>query len=149
MKEGHAMSRRNKQMSNDPNFSGSQVPAALLNSLEWRSIGPYRGGRVVAVTGDPANSQVFYFGSTGGGVWKTEDGGTYWENISDGVFKRASVGAIAVAESDPNVLYVGMGESTIRSNVSHGDGVYQSTDGGRAWRHVGLAATRHIGQGRG
>jgi len=87
----------------------------------------------VAVAGDPTNSQVFYFGSTGGGVWKTTDGGIIWENVSDGYFKRASVGALAVSQSDPNVIYVGMGETTIRSNVSHGDGVYRSTDGGKTW----------------
>ncbi len=124
------------------------VNPALLASLEWRSIGPYRGGRSVAVAGDPTNPLVFYFGSTGGGVWKTTDGGVYWENISDGFFKRASVGAIAVAPSDPNVIYVGMGESTIRGNVSHGDGVYKSTDGGKTWTHLGLADTRQIGKVR-
>jgi photosystem II stability/assembly factor-like uncharacterized protein len=118
---------------------------ALLTSLEWRSIGPYRGGRVVAVAGDPESSQVFYFGSTGGGVWKTSDGGLYWENVSDGFFKRASVGAMAIAPSDPNVIYVGMGETSIRGNVSHGDGVYKSTDGGKTWTHSGLEDTRHIG----
>jgi photosystem II stability/assembly factor-like uncharacterized protein len=124
------------------------VEPALYEAMEWRLIGPHRGGRVVAVAGDPANPQVFYFGSTGGGVWKTTDGGVYWENISDGFFKRASVGAIAVAPSDPNVIYVGMGEATIRGNVSHGDGVYKSTDGGKTWRHLGLAETRNIGKVR-
>ena len=118
----------------------------LLKSLEWRSIGPYRGGRVVAVTGDVSHSQVFYFGSTGGGVWKTTNGGVFWENVSDGFFKRASVGAIAVAPSDPNVLFVGMGETTIRGNVTHGDGVYKSTDAGKTWQHMGLEDTRHIGK---
>lgn len=117
-----------------------------LNSLEWRSVGPFRAGRVVAVAGDPANSQVFYFGSTGGGIWKTTDGGLLWDNVSDGFFKRASVGAIAVSSFDPNVLYVGMGETSIRGNVSHGDGVYKSTDGGKTWKHLGLEQTRHIGK---
>ncbi|HEX9057284.1 MAG TPA: hypothetical protein VF818_07100, partial [Ktedonobacterales bacterium] len=79
-------------------------PQGFGHALEWRGIGPYRGGRVVAVAGDPAHPLVFYFGSTGGGVWKTTDGGLYWENVSDGFFKRASVGALAVAPSDPNVL---------------------------------------------
>src|SRR5579884_2083152 len=120
------------------------VAPALLAALEWRLIGPHRGGRVVAVAGDVADPLVFYFGSTGGGVWKTEDGGVTWANVSDGFFRTASVGAIAVAESDPNVLYVGTGESTIRGNVSHGDGVYKSTDGGATWRHLGLADTEHI-----
>jgi photosystem II stability/assembly factor-like uncharacterized protein len=129
-------------------MSMSSVDPAALAALEWRSIGPFRGGRVIAVAGHPTEFATFYMGSTGGGVWKTEDGGTYWENISDGYFKRASVGALAVAESDPNVIYVGMGESTIRSNVSHGDGVYKSTDGGRTWRHCGLTETRNIGKVR-
>lgn len=129
----------------EPNFIG-EVDPALLASLEWRSIGPYRGGRSVAVAGDPVNPLVFYFGSTGGGVWKTTDGGVFWENVSDGFFKRASVGAIAVAPSDPNVIYVGMGESTIRGNVSHGDGVYKSTDAGKTWTHMGLSDTRQIGK---
>ncbi|HEU5374017.1 MAG TPA: hypothetical protein VFV38_01115 [Ktedonobacteraceae bacterium] len=120
----------------------------LFKGLEWRSLGPYRGGRVVAVAGDPVDKQKFYFGSTGGGIWQTTDGGLIWENISDGYFQRASVGAIAVSQADPNVIYVGMGETTIRGNVSHGDGMYKSTDGGRSWLHLGLAETRHIGKVR-
>ena len=117
----------------------------LLKALEWRNIGPFRGGRCVAVAGDPIHDQTFYFGSTGGGVWKTTNGGLLWENVSDGHFKRASVGALAVAPSDPNVIYAGMGEATIRGNVSHGDGVYRSTDAGKTWTHLGLEATRNIG----
>jgi photosystem II stability/assembly factor-like uncharacterized protein len=124
------------------------IASERLHALEWRSIGPFRGGRVVAVAGDPKDDQTFYMGSTGGGVWKTTDGGIFWENISDGFFRRASVGAIAVAESDPNVIYVGMGEATIRGNVSHGDGVYRSTDAGKTWAHCGLGETRNIGKVR-
>ncbi|MEZ4669525.1 MAG: glycosyl hydrolase [Anaerolineae bacterium] len=112
--------------------------------LEYRCIGPFRGGRVVTVAGDPTNPAVFYFGAVAGGVWKTTDAGMYWECISDGYFNTASVGALAVAESDPNVLYAGTGETTIRIDVSHGDGVYKSTDQGRTWSHMGLADTRHI-----
>src|SRR5579875_3796831 len=126
------------------NQPASGIDATLLNALEWRLVGPHRGGRVVAVAGDPTDAQVFYFGATGGGVWKTSDGGLSWENISDGFFKRASVGALAVAPSDPNVIYVGMGETTIRSNVSHGDGVSTSTDRGKTWSHLGLAETQQI-----
>src|SRR3954465_13837688 len=117
-------------------------------AVEGRSVGRFRGGRVIAVAGHPTELATFYMGSTGGGVWKTEDGGTYWENISDGFFSRASVGALAVADADPNVIYVGMGESTIRSNVSHGDGVYKSTEGGRTWGHLGLTETGNIGKVR-
>src|SRR5438067_7686024 len=124
--------------------NGSQVDPTILNQLEWRCIGPHRGGRVVAVAGDPSNPMVAYFGACAGGVWKTTDGGTYWENVSDGYLNTAAVGAIAVADADPNVVYVGMGETCIRGNVSHGDGVYKSTDGGKTWANGGLADTRHI-----
>ncbi len=116
------------------------------SSLRYRNIGPNRGGRVVAVAGDPDDMTRFYFGSTGGGVWMTDDGGQIWENISDGFFSYASVGAMQVSESDSNVIYVGMGEAAIRGNVSRGDGVYKSTDRGRTWQHKGLAATQNIGE---
>jgi photosystem II stability/assembly factor-like uncharacterized protein len=128
--------------------SSRSIIPNFLDKLEWRNAGPFRGGRVVAVAGDPRDRNTFYFGSTGGGVWKTGDGGVYWENVSDGFFKRASVGGIAVSKSDPNVIYVGMGESCIRGNVSHGDGVYRSTDAGKTWTHLGLEKTRNIGQVR-
>lgn len=124
------------------------MTSGIDNLLRWRCIGPFRGGRVVAVAGDPTRPGVFYFGGCAGGVWKTEDAGTYWYNVSDGFFKTSSVGALAVAESDPNVIYAGMGESTIRIDVSYGDGVYKSTDAGRSWQHMGLAETRHIGKVR-
>jgi photosystem II stability/assembly factor-like uncharacterized protein len=120
----------------------------LSGMLEWRCIGPHRGGRVVAAAGDPVDPMTFYFGAVAGGVWKTTDGGNVWENISDGFFKTAAVGALAIAESDPNVIYVGTGEATIRGNVSHGDGVYKSTDAGQTWLNVGLANTRHIAKVR-
>ncbi len=120
----------------------------LLNSLPWRQAGPFRGGRSVAAAGDPQRNQTYYFGACAGGVWKTTDGATTWQNVSDGFFKTASVGAIAVADSDPNVIYAGMGESCIRGNVSHGDGVYRSDDGGTTWQHRGLTDTRHIARVR-
>jgi photosystem II stability/assembly factor-like uncharacterized protein/uncharacterized protein YueI len=119
-----------------------------LKGLQWRSIGPYRGGRVTAVAGVTSQPNVYYFGATGGGVWKTTDGGVNWTAVSDDYFKTGSVGAIGVSESDPNVIYVGMGESPVRGNVSHGDGVYKSTDAGKSWKHVGLGDTRHIGRVR-
>ena len=121
---------------------------SLLKGLQWRSIGPYRGGRATAVAGVTSQPGVFYFGATGGGVWKTTDGGINWDNVSDEYFKTGSVGAIGVAESDPNVVYVGMGEAPIRGNFSHGDGVYKSTDAGKTWKHVGLEDTRQISRVR-
>jgi photosystem II stability/assembly factor-like uncharacterized protein len=120
----------------------------FLGALSWRCIGPHRGGRVVAVAGDPVDPATFYFGACAGGVWKTTDGGVYWENVTDGFLSTCAVGAVAVAPSDPNVVYAGMGESTIRIDVTHGDGVYRSTDAGRTWQHLGLADTRHIGRVR-
>jgi len=117
---------------------------ALFASLEWRLLGPHRGGRVVAVCGHPTDAQTFYFGACAGGMWKTTDAGLTWRNISDGYFKTSAIGAIAIAPSDPNVIYVGTGEHTIRGNVSHGDGVYRSSDGGKTWTNIGLHDTRHI-----
>lgn len=122
------------------------VDPLLYQAMHWRNIGPYRGGRCAAVTGIPGRSSTFYFGSTGGGVWKTEDGGLNWRNISDGYFKTGSVGAVAVSEWDPNVVYVGTGEAPIRGNVSHGDGIYKSVDAGKTWTHMGLAQTMQIGR---
>ena len=127
-------------------MSNSQSDSNLFQSLKWRCIGPPRGGRVVAVAGHPTEPAVFYFGACAGGVWKTDDAGTYWENVSDGFFNSAAVGAIAVADADPNVIYAGTGETTIRLDVSYGDGVYKSTDGGKTWANVGLRETRHIGK---
>lgn len=122
----------------------AQDAAPAWKSLKYRSIGPYRGGRVTAVTGVPGQPEAFYFGATGGGVWKTTDAGKTWLPVSDGFFRTGSVGSIAVAPSDPNVVYVGMGEGCIRGNVSHGDGVWKSTDAGRTWKHAGLPLSRHI-----
>ena len=126
----------------------NDIDPKMLNAVTWRCIGPPRGGRVVAVAGDPADPGTFYFGACAGGVWKTYDGGTYWENVSDGYFKTASVGAIAVSDSDPSVVYAGMGEACIRLDVTHGDGVYRSNDGGHSWVHLGLEDTRHISRVR-
>ena len=124
----------------------TSVGQGLLDAMTFRCIGPPRGGRVVAVAGHPHNPAEFYFGAVAGGIWKTEDAGTTWRNISDGQMKTSSVGALAVSDSDPSVIYAGMGESTIRIDVSHGDGVYRSGDGGETWTHCGLSDTRHIGE---
>lgn len=125
--------------------SGAASAASPLAGLKWRSIGPSRGGRVLAVAGVKQQPAVFYFGGAVGGVWKTMDAGASWQPIFD---KQhiASIGAIAVAPSDPNVIYVGTGESALREDISFGDGVYKSTDAGKTWQHMGLTDTRHIGR---
>jgi len=112
-------------------------------AVKWREIGPYRGGRSCAVTGVLHKSNLYYMGSTGGGVWKTENSGSSWVNVSDG-FYGGSIGSIAVADSDPNVIYVGTGEQTVRGNVSSGDGIWKSENSGKTWTHIGLNKTRHI-----
>lgn len=117
---------------------------STISGMDWRFIGPYRGGRVNAVVGHPENVHVFYAGYTGGGVWRTTDGGHNWENLSDGQITTGSIGAIAISQSDPNVIYVGTGEHALRGDVSHGDGVYKSTDGGTSWVNLGLRDTRQI-----
>ncbi|HEY6802054.1 MAG TPA: hypothetical protein VI306_00620 [Pyrinomonadaceae bacterium] len=117
----------------------------IFKPVKWRSIGPFRGGRSVCGTGVVGDSKTYYMGTTGGGLWKTDDMGITWRNISDGFFKTGSVGAIAVAESDPNVVYVGMGEHAVRGVMTHhGDGVYKSTDAGKTWKQIGLELTQHI-----
>jgi photosystem II stability/assembly factor-like uncharacterized protein len=114
------------------------VDKDLLKSLKWRNIGPFRGGRSIAVAGHADQPLTFYFGQTGGGVWKSTDGGNKWNPISDSTFKTSSVGAITVAPSDPNTIYAGTGETDIRGNISGGDGIYKSTDAGKTWKHIGL-----------
>lgn len=115
-----------------------RLDTALYAGLRWREIGPFRGGRVAAVAGDPVHPLVFYMGATGGGVWKTGNAGLSWDPIADSALGAGSIGAIAVAPSDPNVVYVGTGESTVRGNVSPGDGMYRSTDAGKTWSRTGL-----------
>lgn len=126
-----------------PEPTPDTVEAHLEGALVWREVGPYRGGRSAAVTGIPGDPDTYYFGATGGGVWKTEDAGATWANVSDGFF-GGSIGAVAVSEWDPNVVYVGGGEKTVRGNVSHGNGVWKSTDAGRTWKHSGLEDSRHV-----
>lgn len=122
---------------------GQNMPEEFYGSLNWRNIGPFRGGRSAAATGVPNEPNLFYFGATGGGVWKTEDGGRTWGNISDGYF-GGSIGAIAVSASDNNVIYVGGGEVTVRGNVSSGYGLWKSEDAGKTWTAKGLEKSRHI-----
>ena len=131
-------SQRRKNSNTTPTY-----PETLYSSLEYRLVGPFRGGRSAAVTGVPGQPNLFYFGATGGGVWKTTDGGRTWGNISDGFF-GGSIGAVEVAKSDPNVIYVGGGEKTVRGNVSSGYGIWKSVDAGKTWKSMGLEKTRHI-----
>ncbi len=135
--------RRNRRKAQEP--QGTTYDEKLYSALEWRNIGPFRGGRATAAAGVTSDPMTYYMGATGGGVWKTDDAGESWRNISDGFFNTGSVGAIAVSESDPNVVYVGMGEAAVRGVMtSHGDGVYKSTDAGKTWKHMGLEKTRQI-----
>jgi len=127
----------------DAKTTETDATESLLGGLEWRLVGPFRGGRSAAATGVVGQRDVYYFGATGGGVWKTTDAGESWQNVSDGFF-GGSIGAVAVSEWDPNVIYVGGGEKTVRGNVSHGDGVWKSVDAGKTWSHVGLSDSRHV-----
>jgi photosystem II stability/assembly factor-like uncharacterized protein len=120
------------------------LDASLLQGMKWRSIGPNRGGRSIAVAGSTARPQEYYFGATGGGLWKTVDGGQSWRPTSDGHFKSSSVGAVAVCQSNPDVVYAGMGEVQLRGNIMQGDGVYKSADGGKSWTHVGLGESQVV-----
>lgn len=120
--------------------------SADFEALKWRCIGPSRGGRVVAVSGDPVDRMTFYFGACAGGIWKTVDGGVFWRCVSDGYMGSSAVGSIAVAPSDANVIYAGTGETAIRLDVSYGDGLYKSTDAGRSWKHIGLKNSKFVGR---
>src|SRR5262249_19682698 len=117
-----------------------RVNQSLFGALQWRGIGPYRGGRALAVAGIPGDATTFYFGSVAGGVWRTTDGGNTWQSLTDAT-PVSSVGAIAVAASDRNIIYVGTGEAAPRGDMTYGDGVYKSADGGRTWAPIGLEDT--------
>src|SRR5215831_11472250 len=123
-------------------LSQTRVDSTLFRGMEWRSIGPNRGGRSIAAAGSASRPLEYYFGATGGGLWKTSDGGESWRPVTDGQLHSSSVGAVAVAESNPDVVYIGMGETEFRGNIMQGDGVYKSTDGGKTWSHVGLEQTQ-------
>jgi photosystem II stability/assembly factor-like uncharacterized protein len=135
--------------SSTPHLHAQRTPEGALDSVfkpvKWRSIGPFRGGRSVAATGVVGNDRTYYMGTTGGGLWKSDNMGISWRNISDGFFRTGTIGAIAVAEGDPNVVYVGTGEHAIRGVMTHsGDGIYRSTDAGKTWQRAGLDSTRHV-----
>ncbi len=133
----------NAQRNNSKKQGNREDLADVYSSLEYRLVGPFRGGRSAAVTGVPGEPNLFYFGATGGGVWKTINGGRSWENISDGFF-GGSIGAVEVSKSDPNVIYVGGGEKTLRGNVSSGYGMWKTEDAGKTWKFAGLPKSRHI-----
>ena len=123
-----------------------RAPGSMLSGFEWRDVGPMRGGRAYAVSGFAGQPDTFYMGSVGGGVWKTENSGRTWKPIADGGIPVGSIGAIALAPSDPNVIYVGTGEPDIRSQIGYGVGMYKSTDGGKTWRAIGLTDSKQIGR---
>ncbi len=133
-----AEAQRKKKAPREPAFD-----ASLYDSMKWRLVGPFRGGRAGTVTGVVGNPNLYYMGTAGGGVWKTEDAGSSWSCISDGYF-GGSIGAVAVSESDPNIIYVGEGEQTLRGNVSSGNGLWKSTDAGKTWQFIGLKGSEHI-----
>ena len=114
------------------------IDPVLLNAYRWRSIGPDRGGRSIAVAGVKGRPREAYFGAVGGGLWKTTDAGNTWAPVTDGQINSSSVGAVAVSESNPDIVFIGMGENCIRGNIMPGDGVYKSADAGKTWAHVGL-----------
>ncbi|MBT8297177.1 MAG: glycosyl hydrolase, partial [Maribacter sp.] len=135
-------SQRRKKKTAEPSIV---VQDSMFHGLKWRNIGPFRGGRSVASSGVVGQPMTYYMGTTGGGIWKTVDDGITWKNVSDGFLKTGTVGDIAVSESNPNIVVVGMGEHAARGVMtSMGDGVYKSTDGGKTWQHMGLDRTRHI-----
>ena len=127
-----------------PGDTAAAVDPGLFKALKWRGIGPYRGGRALAVSGVPGDPDTFYFGAVAGGVWKTRDGGATWLPLTDDT-PISSVGAIAIAPSNPNIIYVGSGEAAPRGDITYGDGVYKSIDGGKTWTFLGLADSRQIG----
>ena len=119
-----------------------------VRALQWRNIGPFNGGRGTSVVGHPSDPFVFYFGHSSGGLWKTEDAGAYWTPVGEGQFNYASVGAIALYEKNPDIMYVGLGEPQLRQSVSWGDGMYKTVDGGETWQHIGLTDSLHIARVR-
>ena len=128
--------------------STGQIAEQQIQALEWRNIGPFNGGRGTTVVGHPTDPMVFWFGHSSGGLWKTEDAGVYWMPVGEGQFKYASVGAMALYEKNPDIMYVGLGEPQLRQSVSWGDGMYKSVDGGATWKHIGLSDSLHIARVR-
>ncbi len=133
-------------LAQQPQAGPVSYDTSFFRGLSWRNVGPVRGGRSIAVAGSSSRPLEYYFGATGGGLWKTTDGGTTWRAVTDGQIRSSSVGAVAVCEANPDVVYVGMGEVQLRGNVMQGDGVYRSSDAGRTWTHSGLPESQAIGR---
>src|SRR6056297_4121403 len=120
------------------------IDSSFYEKLEWRNIGPERGGRSLGSAGSPSRPNEYYFGATGGGLWKTTDGGNEWKPVTDGQITSSSVGAVAIAETNPDIVYIGMGEVQLRGSITQGDGIYKSTDAGENWEHMGLKETQAV-----
>ncbi len=133
-----------QKISKTENLQPSPVAQSFYEGLVWRNIGPYRGGRSLGSAGSPGRPNEYYFGATGGGLWKTTDGGNEWSPVTDGQVTSSSVGAVAIAETNPDIVYIGMGEVQLRGSITQGDGVYKTKDGGKTWRHLGLKETQAI-----
>ena len=134
-------------------LTGPSVPqtttdydSQFFSGLKWRNVGPNRGGRSIAAAGSASRSLEYYFGATGGGLWKTTDGGNTWKPVTDTALKTSSVGAVAVSESNPDIVFIGTGEVELRGDIIQGDGLYKSTDGGKTWEASGLTETQAIGR---
>jgi photosystem II stability/assembly factor-like uncharacterized protein len=132
----------------DQGLQAQTYPTEVFDALQWESVGPNRGGRSIAAAGSEARPLEYYFGATGGGVWKTTDGGTTWNPMTDGKINTASVGALGICEADPDVVYIGGGETELRGNVQQGDGIYKTTDAGETWTHMGLASVQNVARVR-
>jgi len=131
-----------------PSSPVTSLDTLLTKGFEWRNVGPNRGGRSLGASGSPSRPNEYYFGAVGGGLWKTVDGGNTWKPVTDGQLTSSSVGAVAVSETNPDIVYIGTGETQFRGNIMQGDGVYKSVDAGKTWENIGLKETQAIARVR-